>query len=158
MRHCLLSIVLLAAATPCHAGLINVPAEAGSPVKEDDWSIPLHRCIRSPYSGVGVYDGAERCAIEFAFPQEAGRRLVRVRALYQDSGLSSQFSMQILSRDLVGGTNVSLAFGSDHALGLTPLESMTLAPNHLLPPHGAAFVLVEVRGDTVLKGITFDYL
>lgn len=139
------------------AALLNLPAETGAPVDEDDWSIPLHRCLRSHDAGVGVYDGAERCAVEFAVPLEAGRRLLRVRALYEDPGLTSQFSMQVVARDAVTGGNVPLAAGSDNAAGIIELESLTLAPNYLLAGHVAAFVRVEVRGDTLLKTMTLEY-
>jgi hypothetical protein len=156
MRHFLAVLVLLASPF-AHAATVNLPAETGSPVNEDDWSIPLHRCIRSTWFGVGVYDGAERCAMAFAIPLDAGRRVLSVRALYEDDDFNSEFEMQFLVRDAMAGGNALVLLGKDNDPALTVLETMTLEPKHVLAKHDAAFVLVEVRGDTRLLSVSYEY-
>ena len=155
MRSMLL-LLALSAVSATNAATIHLPAEVGSPVYEDDWSIPTHRCIRSPDIGMGVYDGAERCAIEFAIPLETGSHLGNVRALYEDGDFTSQFRMQVLLRDVTDGSNLTLVSGIDDDPSLTVLEVMHLAPDLELPPNAAAFVLIEVRGDTFLKSLSYD--
>lgn len=156
MRY-MIAVLALFAAQASHAGLVNLPAETGSPVNEDDWSIPLQRCLRTTYNGVGVYDGAERCTMAFAIPLDAGRKVLRVRALYEDDDFDSQFEMQVLTRDAGLGGNALLDSGKDNDPALTVLEVMTLEPNHVLAKYDAAFVLVEVRGDTRLLGVSYEY-
>ena len=141
-----------------HAGVVHLPGEIGTSVYEDDWSIPTHRCIRSPDIGIGVYDGAERCAIEFAIPLEAGQHLKSVRALYEDGDFTAHFKMQVMLRDVTTGGNLSLVSGIDvNNPSLTPLTVMSLKPDIALEENIAAFVLIEVRGDTFLKSLSYDY-
>lgn len=140
-----------------HAGLVNLPAETGSPVNEDDWSIPLQRCLRTTHHGVGVYDGAERCTMAFAIPLDAGRKVLRVRALYEDDDFDSQFEMHFLTRHVGVGGNALVMWDKDNDPSLTVLEVMTLEPNHVLTNYDAGFVLVEVRGDTRLLSVSYEY-
>jgi hypothetical protein len=156
MRY-LLAAMMLFASSFAVAGTVNLPAETGAPVNEDDWSIPLHRCIRSTWFGVGVYDGAERCAMAFAIPLDAGRRVLSVRALYEDDDFNSEFEMQFLLRDAMAGGNALVVAGKDNDPSLTVLETMSLEPKHVLAKHDAAFVLIEVRGDTRLISVSYEY-
>jgi hypothetical protein len=156
MRHTF-ALVAFLFVSQAHAGVIHLPGETGASVYEDDWSIPTHRCIRSPDIGMGVYDGAERCAIEFAIPLEPGTHLGSVRALYEDGDFTSHFKMQVLLRDVTTGGNLALVSGIDHDPSLTVLEMMSLTPDLELPANAAAFVLIEVRGDTFLKSLSYDF-
>ena len=140
-----------------HAGFVNLPAETGSPVNEDDWSIPLQRCLRTTYNGVGVYDGAERCTMAFAIPLDTGRKVLRVRALYEADDFDSEFEMRFLVRDAGSGGDTLLLSAKDDDPSLTVLEVMTLEPNRVLAKNDAAFVLVEVRGDTRLLSFSYEY-
>lgn len=139
------------------AGLVNLPAESGAPVNEDDWSIPLHRCLRSTETGVGVYDGAERCMVEFAIPLPRGRHLERVRALYADEDGVSQFRMKVRVRDAATGVQLELLSGQDDAAAPVVLESMMLEPDYLVQQHDAVFALVEVLGNTRLLAFSYEY-
>jgi hypothetical protein len=156
MRLVLAALALLASCAG-HAAIVNIPAETGASVDEDDWSIPLHRCIRSTDGGVGVYDGAERCAIAFAFPLDVGRRIIQVRALYGDDDLGYQLSMRLMSRDVIGATNSQIAAAADNSPHQSAIQTMSLFPNHLIMASGAPSLIVELGGDTRLKAITYEY-
>ena len=156
MRH-VIALLALLVAQASHAGWVNLPAETGSPVDEDDWSIPLRRCLRTTYYGTGVYDGAERCTMAFAIPLETGRKVLRVRALYEADDFDSEFEMRFLIRDAGSGGDTLLLSAKDDDPSLTVLEVMTLEPNRVLAKNDAAFVLVEVRGDTRLLSFSYEY-
>lgn len=156
MRIFLASLVLLVAPV-AQANLVNLPAETGAPVNEDDWSIPLRRCMRSTWFGTGVNDGAERCTMAFALPLTAGKKITRVRALYEDDDFTSQLELSFLIRDVQFGGNTLIASEKDNAAALTSIEWLWLQPDHQLGKHDAAFVLVEVQGDTRLLGVAYEY-
>lgn len=156
MRFVFAAIALLCAKI-CLAGHVDLPAETGAPVNEDDVSIPLHRCLRSSQAGAGVQDGAERCTVAFAIPLDAGRRVTQVRALYEDDDFNSQLRMEFLLRDTVAGGNTLVMVGKDYDPALTALEVMKIEPDYVLGVNDAAFVLVEVRGDTRLLSLGYDY-
>jgi hypothetical protein len=139
------------------AGQINLPAESGSPLYVDDWAIPNYRCRFSPNEGAEVYDGADRCALLFTLSLEAGRRLIRVRALYEDDDLLSQFSLQAISRNANSGVNTLLAADVDNFPAPTPLEIMWVAPNYLVASSSAVYVVAEIQGDTRLKTISYEW-
>ena len=130
MRHAIAALLTLAATT-AHAATIHLPAETGSQVDADDWSIPLQRCYFSPEHGVSVADGAERCTVEFAIPLEAGRHLILVHALYADEDLVSNVDVDLQARDTTIGTNSKIAAATDHAPNLTQVDGLTIEPDYL---------------------------
>jgi hypothetical protein len=157
MRKIPLLIALLSVPTS-HAAVLHVTGESLSPVDQDDWSIPLRRCFLSSETGAGVYDGAERCALEFAVPLGAGRKIRRVGALYEDGGFDPEIEMSLRVRDIGSGENLTVIADKDFsAATLTVLNTLWLEPNYLIGTHDAAFLRVEVRGDTQLLTLTYEY-
>jgi hypothetical protein len=152
--------VLLALLVPqaAAAAVVNVPGESLAPVNADDWSIPLRRCFLSSEFGAGVYEGAERCAVELALPLPAGKNVARVRALYEDDQFNPEVELSMHVRDTASGDNFAIAYDKDFSPGtMTSLNALTLEPKYKLGPHDAPFVLVEVRGDTRLLTLTYEY-
>lgn len=157
MRHALLTCLAALACFDAHAGIVNLPAEAGSPLYVDDWSIPSFRCHVSVSNGVAVYDGADRCAMVYALPVEAGRKLKRVKALYEDDDASSQLTMQVLARNVVTGNQSVLAVAIDNLPSATVLESLWTWPEYVVPVSAAPFLVLEVQGNTRLKAVTYEW-
>lgn len=157
MRLFLATLAALLAPTAHATTTIHLPAETGAQVDADDWSIPLQRCYFSSEHGASVADGAERCTLEFALPLEAGRRLVQVRALYTDDDLVSDIDVDLHTRDATTGVTWKIATASDHAPNLTQLDGLTLEPDYLVGKTDALSVVIEIRGDTVLKTVTYEY-
>ena len=156
-RYFIAALILLSAQI-ASAAIVHVPAESLAPVNEDDWSIPLRRCLRHSEAGAAVYDGAERCTVEFAVPLPVGSRLEKVRVLYEDGTFTPEIELTLQVRDVTSGHNLFIAHDKDFSAGtITKLNTLKLEPGYELGLHDAAFVLAEVRGDTRLLTLSYEY-
>ena len=80
-----------------------------------------------------------------------------MRALYTDDDLVSDIDVDLHTRDATTGANWKIATASDHAPNLTQIDGLTLEPDYSIGKDDALSVVVELRGDTVFKTLSYAF-